>query len=494
MLTKIGVPDPFSISFIFQADHVFDVTSPITNSQGMPLSDLYFKTVPNFLFEGSSPTSEALLTLFSSDSNVSLLSFAPKENYPIAWNLQTPDANLLCVSNIVGGKSSLHWMSNGVSSSESFELSQPRVSILSASIVKNIPEIVPLSVTLNSTGRFTVHVTYRCDECAFTPPLCICRPLLLVRAVKLDESCGDATISAKSSSGLFAFSSPSCVIETNDNAFLQPFPRTALCHFSSLTIDSATFGCSYRLEVVNPYDGMSIVQRSSSFKVCATYPVALSTAPLCSPPQTQANFSLFTWSGILLPQPPPNPSSNPRFVDIEVQFSLLSAARNFLSSSLPSVARNRPASLVVNLCSASVFSTMSAQFQPNRLPFFENNPSEMQLQVNVNSGNPLRQIATCSLKISTNVRCSATVVSGDCIVSQMPNGDTCYTNSATQSAFFCQTHFNPSRRTADLQLQLIFNGITPSSALGESRIEIGGSGTNSSGERGRYWGFAPPES
>ena len=84
LLTKIGEPDPSSISLIFQADHVFNVTSPITNSQGMPLSDLYFKTVPNFLFEGSSPTSEELLTMFSSEGNVSLLSFAPDENYPIA--------------------------------------------------------------------------------------------------------------------------------------------------------------------------------------------------------------------------------------------------------------------------------------------------------------------------------------------------------------------------------------------------------------------------
>jgi hypothetical protein len=57
----------------------------LPHSQGMPLSDLYFKTVPNFLFEGSSPTSEGLLTMFSSsEGNVSLLSFAPDENYPIA--------------------------------------------------------------------------------------------------------------------------------------------------------------------------------------------------------------------------------------------------------------------------------------------------------------------------------------------------------------------------------------------------------------------------
>lgn len=484
LLLSIPGTDPF-FAVLLQADHVFNVASPIANSQGLPLSDLYFKTVPNFFFENNGllfSTREALVTVSSSEGNVSLLSLALGSPLPTAWHLQTRDSSLLCVSNVFGGKLSLHWMLNGVSSIDSFELSRPRVSILSVSIVKNIPEVVPLSVTLNSTGIFTVNVTYRCDECALAPPICVCLPLLLVRAVKLDESCGEATISAKSSSGLFAFPSPSCTIEIDQDTFLQPFPRSGLCRFHNLTIDSATFGCSYRLEVVNPYDGMNVVQRSSNFKVCATFPVALSAAPLCSPQQSQANYSLFTWSGILLSRPPSNPSSNPRFVNVEEQ------------SSLPSFARNRPVSLVVNLCGASVFSTTSSQFQPNRLPFFENNRLARQLQVDVSSGNPTRQIATCSLTILANLRCSATVVSGDCVVSQMPNGDTCYTNALTKSAFFCQTQFNPSRRTADLQLQLVFNGITSSDELGETRIEIGGSGSNSSGEQGRYWGFAPPQS
>jgi hypothetical protein len=228
---------------------------------------------------------------------------------------------------------------------------------------------------------------------------------------------------------------------------------------------------------------MNVVASSSNFKVCATYPVAISPASQCSPERTQGDYSLFTWSGVLLDSLP-----NADFVNVERH------------SSLTSVPRNRPVSLVVNLCGASVF---SAQFPSNHRPFFNvrrHTRTEMQLQVNVSSGDSTLPIATCTLSLFWfGTSCFADVMSGDCIVPTITTTrDTCQINSETRHAFFCQTQFNPSGSTADLQLQLIFRDITPSSALrvSRARIYIGGSGSNvgnSGGEGGRFWGFAPPQ-
>jgi hypothetical protein len=141
-----------------------------------------------------------------------------------------------------------------------------------------------------------------------------------------------------------------------------------------------------------------------------------------------------------------------------------------------------------------VFSTMNVAFQPKFPSSFSNPSAGMQLEVSVNSieDDDAQTIATCSLWVQRGPRCIATVVSGNCIVLPFSNGDTCFSNTRTQKAFFCQSQYNPAT-VPDLQLQLFFKDVVPANDIGNFKIVVNGSGSSSSNGIGSYWGFAPPE-
>ena len=480
---------------IFSPSNVFSVESSLTNDRSVPLSDLYFKEVPNFFY--SAPLvknipnpNRALVTNVSSSGTVILLSapdFSDRGGvFPIVWHLHNDTSNLLCVSNPFGGNLSIYWMSRGVTSVEPLALPQSMIRVISAHVTQNIPAVVPLSVALNSSRAFTVNVSFVCDLCIDTPDqgTCVCEPTLIARVVKLDSSsrCGVATISSMSSNGFNSFGSPTC----KDSVFIPGTsalePQSILCSFKELVIDSATFGCIYELEIISPYSSL-VIAKSSNFTVCAIYPLAVSDAPLCFPKSTPANYSLFTWSGIFIPPgPPPSLSIQPQFVDILKTEKIVT-----------SFSRGQKASFVVNLCGASVFSTMNVAFQPNFPSSFSNPSAGMQLEVSVNSiDDDAQTIATCSLWVQRGPRCIATVVSGNCIVLPFSNGDTCFSNTRTQKAFFCQSQYNPAT-VPDLQLQLFFKDVVPANDIGNFKIVVNGSGSSSSNGIGSYWGFAPPE-
>jgi hypothetical protein len=484
------------VASIFKANYVFSVETPLTNAERFPLSDLYFQVVPNFYsapLNRSQDLSSNVISLLASSGSTNLLSFPEASFFPISWHVHNGTSNFLCVSNPYSGDLTLNWMSSGVTSKEPLKLTQPAITILSARVIRDMPQALPLSVTLNSSNFFTVNVTYRCDDCtAILFDICVCQPVLFARAINLGKSsgCGEATISSKSSDGINSFPAPLCSVDNNLIAF-RGRPQTALCSFDNLIIDSATFGCKYQLQVVNPYEDnalLAVVATSSVFQMCQIYPIQLSAASLCSSELPAANYSLFTWTGILLPEPPSawRQSLEPTFIDLS------------RTNSLQSIRRSRSVSLIVNVCGGSVHSTTQAAFQPNLPHFLFSNPDIMQLQVNVSSSNQatgsLREIASCLVAVYRglpNRTCSAYVISGNCIIVPMPNNDTCNSNFATQSAFFCQNQFNPSGNP-DLQLQLFFNSIAPASVVGTYNITVSGSGSNSGFGDGRFWGFAPP--
>jgi len=491
-----------TVSQFFAPSNVFSVASPLANTQGVPLSDVYFKDVPRFYFispppSGSQDPTHALIAQMSSAGQVLVLSIPGLSDgvFPMIWQVQTSTSNLLCVSNPYGSTTSLYWMSSGLTSAAPLTLSQPMISILYAKITQDIPAIVPLSAILNSSSTFTVNVTFVCNSCLGLPN-CACVPVLIAKVINLNASasCRRATISSNSSNGLLAFGSPIC---DTSQSLTYLFPtggnaQWALCVFNTLVIDSATFGCSYRLQVLSPYSG-AVVALSSKFTVCAVYPNQISTAPLCASQISPAPYSLYTWSGFFLPY--------------RSQLTLLSSQPQFIKfpptqTILYSVSVQQKVSFVLNVCGASVFSTMNPAFQPNFPPSFLNYPSSptsssgLQLQVNIrsNSVNAMNAtandngslLATCLLWVQLGPPCTVTVISGDCAILPFSNGNSYCQNNVLQSGFFCQSNYNPAG-ISDLQLQLLFSTIIPADDIGVFKISVDGSGS------GGEWGFASPQ-
>jgi hypothetical protein len=486
------------VSQVFAPSNVYSVSSPLANSQGVPLSDIYFNDVPRFYFISPPPVtpsglqdpSQALIAQISSAGKVLILSIPGLNNgvFPMLWQVQTSASNLLCVSNPYGGATSLYWMSSGITSAVPLTLSQPIISVLLAKITRDMPAVVPLNAILNSSSTFTVNVTFVCTSCLGLPT-CQCVPVLIAKAINLNASAGcvDVSISSNSSNGLLAFGSPIC--DTS-----QSLSRTfstggsaqwALCAFNALVIDSATFGCSYQLQVLSPYSG-SVVALSSKFTVCAVNPYQISTAPLCSPTTNTAPYSLYTWSGFFLPY-----ASQSTSMSYQPQFVNFPPAQNILRS----VSVQQKVSFVLNLCGASVFSTMSTAFQPNYPPSFSNpspnNGGGLEVQVNVRAtsvnatgANLDSLLATCLIWVQPGPPCVATVVSGACVIYPFPSGAICF--QMQQSGFFCQSNYNPAG-VADLQLQLFFSSIIPANDIGVFRVSVDGSGS------GGAWGFALPQ-
>lgn len=507
LLKSIGLDDAIAnfTSDAIRANHVFRGNLPLTSTEGFVLSDVHFKLLPPFFVQlpptiEEGPRTDRRITASLSSSGSAVFLSAPANDdsvFPIVWHLHQGASNLLCVANQFGGNARLNWMSSGVTSTESLQLTKPAITIMSASVQRDIPNIVPLSVTLNVSSTFVVRVTYRCDECArakifgVLEDLCFCKPTLFVRVVSLDATsrCSQAVISARSFNGLNAFASPSCFL--GEGLVKPSVPLAGVCEFTNLVIDSATFGCSYQLEVINPYNNLnSVLARSSRFRVCSIFPKQLSDAPTCSPLPRTANYSAFTWSGVFLPQPPSDWSSGPSFIDITRSNEILTSVQP--GSRVP---------LVVNVCGASVFSSTSSSFQPKRPVSFSNRDT-MQLQVDIFSTNLAastnrgRSIATCSLLVTRGLQCTAIVTSGNCIVSPMPNKNSCISDALPERAFFCQTQFNPKStmpRVADLQLQLFFNDVIPAVESGNFKIEVGGSGSDTRLNTGRDWGYTAPK-
>jgi hypothetical protein len=467
------------------------------------LSDLYFSEVPSFYYPSTllpfypDPSRDVVANLSSSGSTV-LLSFPGLSRsgadgsdaiYPTAWHVKTDTVNLLCLCNPFGGDLNIRWMSSGVTTAQPLKLSGKTIRILEAHVSQDMPAIVPLSALLNATATFTVIATFVCDQCIDSVDLgfCTCEPVLIANVISLDSpsKCRDATISSKSSNGLNAFGSHTCRMFLDPTRGRLTDPQTSSCRFSSLVIDSGTFGCRYKLQVISPYSG-SAVAYSSNFTLCAVNPLQLDNSSLCSLNSTLVKkYSSYTWTGVLLPPgPPPNFGFPFGFI---TNFIDMTAT----AETVKSISPGKPVSLAVNLCGGSVYSMMSQEFQPN-FPAQFKNPSEiMQLQVNVRSTLKTEAeaasllVATCSLFLySFKDFCYAVVVSGKCLIS-----GSCVQRRDTEKAFFCQHEYNPNKKP-DLQLQLYFDGIVLAKGIGDFKITIDGSGSGA-GSKGD-WGFASP--
>jgi hypothetical protein len=462
------------------------------------LSDLYFSEVPGFYYQGAlnqytpDPSIDVVANLSSSGSTV-LLSlsgiFGSLAIFPTAWQVKTDTVNLLCLYNPFGGDLSVRWMSSGVTTAQPLKLSEKNIRILEAHVSQDMPAIVPLSALLNATATFTVNATFVCDQCIDSVDLgfCSCEPVLMVNVISLDSpsKCRDATISSKSSTGFNAFGSPTCKMFLDPSHGSLTDPQTSSCPFNGLVIDSGTFGCRYKLQVVSPYSGRAVAY-SSNFTLCAVNPYHLDNSSLCSLNSTLVKqYSSYTWSGVLLPPgPPPTSGFLPELIDITAT-----------AKTVKSISPGKPVSLAVNLCGGSVFSTMSQGFQPKFPPQFDNPSYSMQLQVNVRSTLKTEAVsvlvATCSLWLQKGgvSPCSATVVSGSCLILPFPGGHSCLASTGTKDAFFCQSQYNPNKKP-DVQLQLYFDGVVLAKGIGDFKITIDGSGSGTGSKRD--WGFASP--
>jgi len=201
---------------------VFSLQIDKASISPIPVLDVFFETLPPFF--SAAIYSNALLNPFSSLSWYNYSKGRVFLLFPYAlatgnftaglfmWQVQTATANLICACSPRGGLTSFFLMNNGIASNVASTLSFPSITIVSASVVQNVPSQMFMGAAL--AAPFSVALAFRCSPCLFgAANPCACAPTLFATIENMNKtttSCLDAVISPNTTDGFLAFSSPVC--------------------------------------------------------------------------------------------------------------------------------------------------------------------------------------------------------------------------------------------------------------------------------------------